>query len=834
MLWANKAIRRLQRLRARSLGVRGNVDGVLGDTLVGWAQPLKDSTAELRVGLYVQGAMLMESPANIYRGDLEAAGIGHGHYGFSITLTDSIKNLVAANGGTAEVRAHGTQPVVIGHWHAGDHAVLDGEDTALPSGSNGLQRLLYGDLRRLSEALERPPLALQTRPKSAPTHLKLFERHDYIDADAQLPTEMFGYAEYIRYRDRLDEKFDTASDPDDIAHFFKRYLSGYSAMRGGLRIPLSAKALDYLNTPVTIGGQPRKFTRAMWSFVLDTPAVLRSADFKNDDWYGWAVFWWAHVQAKSIHCEDCLVPDFMVDVLRAVPDDMADMRWPLSDFMRRIAIETPALSALHLETESGRRDLTCALMVLAVSRPEYLRYLPSAAIDAALGNDGEILNAFCSDFGSTGPTLTRDLYAQGLRHQGFDLDTLEFLFFTAEGHRVEYAGLPAIDKTPEPVDVQIIGPFKKASGLGQATRLSSQMLEKSGLSINKVDFGLDNPAPEGFSRAETVTDYCPARVNLIHLNAEAIPLTYAYQPDAFTDAYNIGYFYWELDSPGACHFLGMDMLDEIWVSTNYGVQIFQPYTDIPVRNVGMSFEALPDIDRADARAFLRKISDVGSDDFVFMVTFDSFSFVQRKNPLGVLAAFAKAFPKDDPKTANVRLVIKTQNRTKIADPAQIKTWDAVDDMLADDKRVVLINETLSYDDLLRLKKGSDAYLSLHRAEGWGFGMIEAMNLHVPVICTNYSGNVDFCPKGTCWPVDYTLRELGPHDYIFVRPGQKWAEPDIEDAASQMRDLFDKPDEAKKRADVAWTNVQTAFGEDAISARYNHRVREILDGLETTQ
>jgi len=822
----------LQHIHARLRKVRGHVDGVINGHLVGWAQPLGADTKELRVGLYARGALLAQAPANIYRGDLEAAGIGDGHFGFSIPLIESLHALVAANGGRADLCVQGPRLIVVGHWDVADLEKQAEPATALPSDSSELQKLVYGNLQRMSELSSRPALTRQD-PKPLPeTHAKLFAHTDYINPDQSLPEQMFGYAEYIRYRDRLDEKYHTADTPDDIAHFFKRYLGVYSAMRGGLRIPLSRAAIDYLNTPVTIPGQRNSFTRAMWAFVLDQPNILQAANFSSADWFGWATFWWAHNQAKAIHCEDCLVTEDMIALLQAVPEDQQQNAWDVSDFMYRLALEVPALAALDRKRDADRRSLGCALLVMAVARPEYLRYIPTALVTAALDDSAgpSPLAQFCADMGQPCPDLNRETYAAILRHQTFDLDTLQFTTFTAEGHRLEFASLPALT-AGNSVDVQIIGPFKKASGLGQAARLSAEMLEQSGVSVNKVNFGLDNPAPEGFSRAETVADYQNAKVNLIHLNAEAIPLTYAYQPDCFTNAYNIGYFFWELDSPGACHYLGMDMLDEIWVSTEFGVQVFQPHIDIPVTNVGMSYEALPEVDRDDARAYLRDLIGLPDDDFVFMVTFDSFSFVQRKNPLGVLEAFQAAFPKEDPANSHVRLVIKTQNRTKIADPDQINVWEQVDRVLKGDARIVLMNETLAYKDLLRFKKGADAYLSLHRSEGWGFGMIEAMNLRVPVICTLYSGNVDFCPDGTCWPVDFTLTELGLHDYIFVRDGQKWAEPDTAHAAKQMRAMHDDPEEARKRADAAWDFIQSDFGKDAIAGRYSARIHEVLAQID---
>ncbi|WP_371037318.1 glycosyltransferase family 4 protein [Rhodosalinus sp. FB01] len=463
----------------------------------------------------------------------------------------------------------------------------------------------------------------------------------------------------------------------------------------------------------------------------------------------------------------------------------------------------------------------------AVEEPHILRYIPHRSLSALLApRDGapSLLHEFCVTLGMPEPEapLDAERYAAVLRLQGYDLPSHSFLTRTEAGDRLHAAALPR--PKGEPVDVQVIGPFAKASGLGQATRLSARILEHTGLSLNCVDFGLDTPAPEGFSSASAVADYRPARGNLSHLNAESIPLVYAYGPDVFSGAYNIGYFFWELDSPALCHYLALDLLDEIWVSTEYGVSIYQPETEKPVRNVRMCYEELGEIDRAAARRFIDRRFRFRGDEFVVLVTFDSFSFVQRKNPVGVLEAFRRAFP-DDP---DVRLIVKTQNRDFMAYfPNEARIWKRVDAILAEDPRILLMNETLPYDQLLELKAGSDAYVSLHRSEGWGFGMIEAMNLKVPVLCTGYSGNMEFCSEETAWLVDHEEVTLAPDDYIFVRPGQKWAEPDIADAAAKLRALRDDPAAREQKAEAAFRNVRETFSAEAVAQRYGARLREIL-------
>ena len=139
----------------------------------------------------------------------------------------------------------------------------------------------------------------------------------------------------------------------------------------------------------------------------------------------------------------------------------------------------------------------------------------------------------------------------------------------------------------------------------------------------------------------------------------------------------------------------------------------------------------------------------------------------------------------------------------------------------------MLNETLDYADLLALKAGCDCYISLHKSEGWGFGMIEAMHLGVPVVATGYSGNMDFCSPDTAFLVDYQEVELEQDDYIFVLPGQKWAEPDVASAAQQMRLAWGDDALRAQKAQAAFEFVQSNFSDKAIARRYSERLDDIL-------
>ena len=821
---------------------RGNVDTLVSDELLGWVVRLPAQTGGLSVGLFARDGLLATATASQMRDDVREAGVGDGRSGFAFRVDATVRQAIRDSGGSVEVRVlEGGKQHVLGHWTlpgatgTGGSAAQTADTTAEPQAERARQ-LLYLDLVTWRDLLAHTTAAggfTQDTPSQAPAltrHDLLFADPGHWPADAHpgaiaIDGHQPAYLDYSKFRMRKEREFDTDVSAEDREHLLAWYADTYATVRNGLRVPLTATQVAHLNEPLIMGGQRHAYTRLMWWKILSRPGMLadRMADAAPNGDVARTLYWWAWNEARSIHAEDFAVTDRHAALLSSVSVGRKDDRWPFSPFMDYLHAENPLYHFLSPVVAEDRRVMTLILMLHAATRPDVLRYLPRTSIDRALDTrDGpSILARFLAalTMAAKPEPLDRARYGAALHLQGFDLDRMAFRTFTPAGHRLHSAALPA--PMGERVDVQVIGPLEKASGLGQATRLSGDILDKTGLSVNRVNFGLDNPAPEGFSTAAVAATYRPARINLIHLNAESVPLAFAYEPDAFSGAYNIGYFYWELNTPATCHYLSLDLLDEIWVSTDYGVDIYEPDFGGPVTNVGMAYESLPDIDRATARAALDRRLHLKGDEFVVIMVFDSYSFAQRKNPFGVVEAFLRAFDG----VPQARLVIKTQNRSNVFDPVQDRIWKRIDAAVRHDPRIVVINETLSYHALLELKAASDAYVSLHRSEGWGFGMIEAMNLGVPVICTGYSGNMDFCSQDTAWLVDYVLTPLGPDDYIFVRKGQVWAEPDLDHAAAQMRACWADPEARATRAAAARENVQSNFSVDAIAARYGDRLRD---------
>jgi glycosyltransferase involved in cell wall biosynthesis len=151
---------------------------------------------------------------------------------------------------------------------------------------------------------------------------------------------------------------------------------------------------------------------------------------------------------------------------------------------------------------------------------------------------------------------------------------------------------------------------------------------------------------------------------------------------------------------------------------------------------------------------------------------------------------------------------------------------------ASDPRIIVIDRMCSRDEMLSLIRVADCYVSLHRSEGFGLGMAEAMAFGKPVIGTNYSGNTDFLSEQTGFPVAYTLRPVEDGEYIFAA-GQSWAEPDEDAAAAAMRTVFFDPDERTRRASAGRALVEARYSRENVGKIAAGYLEEILADRNAT-
>ena len=657
----------------------------------------------------------------------------------------------------------------------------------------------------------------------------LFEVADPSSDPEGLITKFVAY-ESFRIK-REEHEFSMAGALQDRLGVLFWYLDTYVRDRlFAYVVPLSARQIAYLNSPAPLAGASPAVTVALQNFVArDIPGHL---DLLKPEVMTEAVYWWCMEKAPRSRFEDRLVTEEQITLLRAERQWLGE-EYPFNAFMSYFFNRHPELHELDMSYPRDRAAYFHYLVLLGFSQPHILRFLPKDALRRTLTarQDGEpVFDRILARHALAGATPAEGSFLRALgedvvRRSGYSMDRDTPPPAPRDTGEC-FLGKRRLEAPVEP-GIALVGPIRKASGLGQAARLSYDILRRCESVVpTALVFDLDNPAPVGFASSQSFEPYKNRRaINLIHLNAESVPLAFAFEQRAiFESSYNIGYFFWELNMIPKCHRLALELLDEIWVSSDYNREIYSRFTDKPVINVGMAVEPLPQAAPLD-----RAAQGLDPEAFIFLTTFDSFSFIERKNPFGVLDAFKAAFPLG---TEKVQLVLKTQNRGRVFDPYQMALWKRIDRAVGADPRILVINETFQYADLLGLKLACDCYVSLHRSEGWGFGMIEAMQLGRPVIATNYSGNTEFCNAETAYLVGYDLIGVREDEYIFVERGSHWAQPRLDEAATLMRAAFADPAASRAKGEAAATFIKANFSIEAIGQRYAAQLAEVRAELTT--
>lgn len=317
-----------------------------------------------------------------------------------------------------------------------------------------------------------------------------------------------------------------------------------------------------------------------------------------------------------------------------------------------------------------------------------------------------------------------------------------------------------------PFGVNIVGYAYGQLGIGEDARMTARALQKLGIPFCIVNFAPGVTIPQNdFSMHAHVVQEGPYSINLFCMTATETARFFCFEGGKqFYGRHNIAYWPWELDKWPKRWLPVLDLIDEVWVATRHIYKALAPVCTKPLSVVPLHVELGPvsPLSRADfglpAQAKL------------FCFSFDLHSSVHRKNPQDCIRAFLASFPASNRKFGKqqVGLVIKTHRPEK-----HHPDWEALKALAAKDDRIYIVESTLSRPDLLALYRCCDAFLSLHRAEGFGRGIAEAILLGLEVITTNYSGNVDFCKPPQCKLVDYTLIPVKPHEYIEAE-GMVWA------------------------------------------------------------
>jgi glycosyltransferase involved in cell wall biosynthesis len=379
---------------------------------------------------------------------------------------------------------------------------------------------------------------------------------------------------------------------------------------------------------------------------------------------------------------------------------------------------------------------------------------------------------------------------------------------------------PAYVRRHARLGMNIAGFLAADLGVGESARCMVRAADAAGIATALVPLKLHckNRQGDDTYRARFQDDN-PHPVNVVHIDPPAArDLDHHHGAGFRAGKYNIGYFAWELPEFPDAWVPSFDYFDEIWCPSEFTAAAVALKSPVPVLTMPHAIA----FDRpAPPVAALRAHFALPPRAFVFLTLFDLNSYSARKNPRAAIEAFRlAALPPPAGDQPGAALAIKVQNVA-----GNEADFAALQQSVRDLPGVVLLTETLPRADITALEAACDCFVSLHRSEGFGLAIAEAMFLGKPAISTAWSAPAEFVDDTNGCPVRARLVTLEQSHGPYAR-GATWAEPDVAHAAEHMRRLFGDPALAARLGAAAQRTIETRFSPPTIGQRYRRRLEAI--------
>jgi glycosyltransferase involved in cell wall biosynthesis len=371
----------------------------------------------------------------------------------------------------------------------------------------------------------------------------------------------------------------------------------------------------------------------------------------------------------------------------------------------------------------------------------------------------------------------------------------------------------AVNKlTPRKKDeISLIGYPKGGFGLGEDMRLLNESLSLAGLKVSLYSKKDPVPGRESIDVMSTELSRSNGLGETIFYVMPAFDtqaLFFEYGRDFFSGGKRIGFWQWELSEFPREAVYAFNLVDEIWCHSLHSLSAFEGIaSDKKIIRVPLPVSVPNILCEENPGKILPTI-------FTFFSSFDGSSGIARKNPLAVIDSFQRAFPRAE---KDVRLILKVMRQKNTS------LWRECLSRISIDSRILIIDESLDRSEYYKLLRGADAVISLHRAEGFGRLMAEAMAYGIPVIASNYSGNLDYMNSENSWLVPGDVIPVLKGDYPF-HDGKKWFSVDIGEAAKMMRECRESSTLRSQKGLLAKIKIEQEYSPIACSKFY----QSILD------
>ncbi len=363
--------------------------------------------------------------------------------------------------------------------------------------------------------------------------------------------------------------------------------------------------------------------------------------------------------------------------------------------------------------------------------------------------------------------------------------------------------------------VNVAGFFTSELGLGEAARLLITGLDARGVPALPVQAQLVPPCGQGTEFAYGSPEDAPYPITVMCINGDLIgPFAREVGESFFHERHTIALWWWEVGQFPEDWAPAFEHIDEVWVGSQHIYDAVAPASRVPVAKMTMPV-ALPRVpERSRAELGLPQ------EGFLFLYVHDYHSTAARKNPLGLVEAFKRAFPPG----SGAKLVVKSINAENV-----IHEHDRVVLACADHPDITLIDAYIPAGDKNAMIAACDCYVSLHRSEGFGLTAAEAMLLGKPVIATRYGGNLEFMTDENSYLVDWAPIAVGEDAHPYPASAM-WADPDLDQAAALMQQVFSDPAQARTRAEIGRSDLLARHAPNVAGEQMEARLRAIYERL----
>lgn len=637
------------------------------------------------------------------------------------------------------------------------------------------------DAERLGTAV-----AAMKRIETAPRNSRL----------ARLREGYFGF--YLQRRADLD--FDSLTNDFQLCEVALEYFSTLAGHRPVAAVPVGEALSARLGRPTQSLGTGRPFdVLTSCVIVMSRPALPLAQSNGYDE------FCWWYVTGLAGDCKippRCLQPEIVAHLNEAVLDDgfsgldvtrFLKLAWSKSDAHRR-----------KFDLGNFVDRVLFVIDLIASLLPRHTQYFPLfRPFLAPERDDGRpsLLGLVLAALTGTGRSASGDPRRATLLEAAAG----------AVGVR------PAARAGDAPQDILLIGHASKDTGLGRNFAMLAEGLTTERTALTGLDFD---------AHVETINEElarwhenCRSNpIVVFAVNAHDVPEIFVEDRNGILlDCYSAGFFLWEVSRVPQVQELGVTLVDEVWAPTAYVAEIYATLAATHVVGKGLfrGDEAYLDSARPERTGAA----------FKFATVFDFDSSIERKNPLAAVLAFQKAFRSGE----NVELTVKTSNVNPQHWSNAAGHWERLAASCAGDRRIKLVTARYSADEMTALVRDADCVVSLHRSEGFGYLIADAMAFGTPVIATDYSGNADFCDAGTAFPVPYRLVAVPPGAARWRCDGAQWADADIDAAAARMQSVFENYANALEVAQRARRNIRSRYSIEAFKSTLSTRIEAIRAG-----